>query len=85
MTNLDDLYEAVSRAIADAEGMPDERSRDAAAAWLHVARLERAIAEQTAASAESFVPTTAVRPGRSAPSNSRAPAERSTPTRRTLT
>jgi hypothetical protein len=53
VTDLDDLYEAVSRAIADAEGMPDERSRDTAAAWLHVARLERAIAEQTAASTVS--------------------------------
>lgn len=53
MTDLDDLYEAVTRAIADAEAVADQRSRDAAVAWLHVARLERSIAELTSASTVS--------------------------------
>lgn len=53
VTDLDHLYEAVSRAITDAEAVADQRSRDAAAAWLHVARLERSIAELTAASTVS--------------------------------
>lgn len=53
MTDLDDLYAAVSRAITDAESVVDPRSRDAAASWLHVARLEREIADRTAASSVS--------------------------------
>lgn len=53
MTDLDELYDAVSRAIIEAEGVPEPRAREAAAAWLHVARLERSIAERTAGSTVS--------------------------------
>lgn len=53
MSDIDDLNEAVSRAIAEAEAMPTDRFRDTAEAWLQVAHLERRIAERTVASSVS--------------------------------
>ena len=55
MTDIDELYEEVSLAIANAEAIPEARRRDAAVAWLGVAQLERRIAEQRDASTVSGV------------------------------